>query len=76
LVNEVIQKLQGVYQNGWLHYGAQRKIRLYAKDKALLPESGSRIILRNIRIGFHDHPELVLEQANQIELVKEGSNGR
>jgi len=76
LVNEVIQKLQGVYQNGWLHYGDQRKIRLYAKDKALLPESGSRIILRNIRIGFHDHPELVLEQANQIELVKEGSNGR
>ena len=75
LVNEVIQKLQGVYQNGWLHYGDQRKIRLYAKDKALLPESGSRIMLRSVRVGFHEHPELVLEQAKQIKCVREGSNG-
>ncbi len=76
LVNEVVHRLQGVYQNGWLHYGNQRKIRLYAKDKALLPESGSRVILNNIRIGFHDHPELVLEQAGQLDLIKEAHNGQ
>lgn len=76
LINEVVRRLQGVYQNGWLHYGDQRKIRLYARDKALLPESGSRVIVNNIRIGFHDHPELVLEQAEQLELLKEANNGQ
>ncbi len=76
LINEVVHRLEGVYRNGWLHYGSQRKIRLYARDKALLPESGSRVILNNIRIGFHDHPELVLEQAGQLELVKGANNGQ
>lgn len=65
-VNEVVRRIEGVYRDGWLHYGGHRKIRLFAKDKSLLPENGSSIILRNVRIGFHHHPELVLERSGQI----------
>ena len=72
LVNEVVGQVRGDYRDGWLHYGSNRKIRLFARDKSLLPETGSSIRLRNIRIGFHHHPELVLEKAEQLEVFKGG----
>ena len=70
LVNEVVGEIRGIYRDGWLYYGNNRKISLYAKNRDLLPENGARIMLRNIRIGFHHHPELVLERANQLKLVE------
>lgn len=70
LVNEVVGEIRGIYRDGWLYYGNNRKIRLYAKNRDLLPESGSGIMLRNIRIGFHNHPELVLERAKQLKFVE------
>ncbi len=65
-VNEVVLRIKGFYRNGWLYYGENRKIRLFARDKGLLPDNGSSVILKNIRIGFHRHPELVLESSRQI----------
>jgi len=72
LTSEVVRRIEGTYRNGWLYYGRQRKIRLFARDKALLPENGSSIILRNIRIGYHHHPELVLERPGQIVVNRQG----
>jgi len=66
LGNEVIIKVKGVYDNGWLHYDDDRKVRLYFSDPALKPEDFSMITLSNVRIGYHRHPEIIVETADQI----------
>ncbi|MFW5936674.1 MAG: endonuclease/exonuclease/phosphatase family protein [Desulfosalsimonas sp.] len=66
LCNEVLGRVRGLYKNGWLYYCGDRRIRLFTRNKALLPESGARVILKGIRIGYHNHPELVLERPGQI----------
>jgi len=71
LRNEVLGRVQGIYKNGYLYYGGGRKIRLFTRNKALLPESGSRVIVKEIRIGYHKHPELVLERPEQIRVAKD-----
>ena len=67
LENEVIERVSGVYRNGWFHYGDGRKIRLHFSDKSLAPEKSGPIILSNVRIGYHRHPELVVKAADQIQ---------
>jgi exonuclease III len=66
LSNEVIGKITGVYRNGWFHYRAKRKIRLYFAEKTLKPETGGRMVIRNARIGFFDGPEIVIEKSGQL----------
>jgi len=70
LVNEVVRRIHGVYRGGWFYYGNGRKIRLFAKDKELLPQPGSTVILYRVRIGYYNHPQLVLENSGQIAPVK------
>jgi endonuclease/exonuclease/phosphatase family metal-dependent hydrolase len=64
--NEVIDRVTGIYENAWLHYGDDRKIRLYFKDGVLAPENFSRVALRRVRIGYHGHPEIIVEKPEQI----------
>ena len=71
LCNEVLGRVRGVYKNGWLYYGRNRRIRLFTRNKALLPESGARVIVKEIRIGYHNHPELVLERPGQIRVTED-----
>lgn len=71
LRNEVLDRVRGIYKNGYLYYGGGRKIRLFTRNKALLPESGARVIVKEIRIGYHNHPELVLERAGQIRAAED-----
>jgi len=68
LQNEVIDKIKGVYKHGFLHYGGNRKIRLhFKKNSALkLPDNVS-VVLRRVRIGFYNHPQIVIEKAGQIK---------
>ena len=65
--NEVIDKVNGVYENKWFYYGKDRKIKIYFFDPALKPEKLSVIILSHVRIGFHRHPEIIVEKRDQIQ---------
>ncbi len=69
LRNEVVRKVRGTYREGWLLYGRDRRIRVYTDNKGIAPDAGARVVLKNIRIGYHDHPELVLEYAAQVQPV-------
>ncbi len=70
LVNEIVRRVRGVYREGWFFYGDDQKIRLFTKNKELLPASGSEVILCGVRIGYYNRPQLVLEHAGQIRHVK------
>lgn len=72
LENEVVEKISGIYRDGWFYYGKDRKIRLYFTEKSFAPEKSGPIILSNVRIGYHRHPELVVESPGQIEIEKSG----
>ena len=64
--NEVIDRVTGIYENRWFHYGDDRKMRLYFTDGALIPENFSKITLNQVRIGYHKHPEIIVEKPAQI----------
>lgn len=66
LRNEVIGQISGVFENGWLHYDGERKVRLYFSIPALKPEDFSIITLSHVRIGFHLHPEIIVENEDQV----------
>jgi len=64
--NEVIAEIRGVYENGWFYYGDDRKIRIYFSEKRLTPGNFSTITLCYVRIGYHGHPEVIVEKPGQI----------
>jgi len=66
LCNEVIDTVNGIYENKWFHYGKDRKIKIYFADPALKPEAFATITLSRVRIGFHRHPEIIVEKNDQI----------
>jgi len=66
LRNEVIEQMKGIYENGWFHYEGDRKIRVYFPNPALKPENFSIITLSYVRIGYHRHPEIIVEKKDQI----------
>ncbi|MBC2714045.1 MAG: hypothetical protein HF978_01940 [Desulfobacteraceae bacterium] len=66
LRNEVIEQMKGVYENGWLYYGDDRKIRIYFPDHTLQPQNFSTITLFYVRIGYHRHPEIIVEKMDQL----------
>jgi endonuclease/exonuclease/phosphatase family metal-dependent hydrolase len=67
LQNEVIEQIKGIYENGWFHYEGDRKIRVYFPNPALKPENFSTITLSHVRIGYHRHPEIIVEKMDQIQ---------
>jgi len=66
LQNEVVGKVSGIYENGWFHYEGDQKIKLYFANPALQPEDFSMITLSHVRIGYHMHPEIIVERVDQI----------
>ena len=66
LRNEVIEQIKGVYNDGWFHYGDEQKIKIYFSNKALKPKDFTIITVFHVRVGFHRHPEIVVEKKEQI----------
>lgn len=66
LRNEVIGRLKGIYKNGWFHYGKKGKIKLYFQDDTKPPDNDAAIEIFRARIGYHRHPEIVIEKPEQI----------
>lgn len=66
--NEVITKLKGMYKKGYLHF-KNKKIRLYAKDKRLLPNNGEKITIIRAHLGyFRNKPQIVIYNKNDIKV--------
>ena len=53
--NEIITNLNGIYENGYIYltYNQKQKIRLYAKDKALLPQNGEKVTVVSGHLGLY-----------------------
>jgi len=66
-INEVVGKVCGLYRGGWLRYGEGRSVRVYTVKGIKRPKNDTRICLSRVRIGFHKHPELVVDSQAQIE---------
>ncbi len=66
--NEVIEQVNGIYENGWFHYGDDRKIKVYFSGRILKPRNFSAITFSYVRIGFHRHPEIIVEKMDQIQM--------
>ncbi len=66
LENEVVAIRVGAYENGRFYSPPDGSIRVFFREKALAPDRGGQIVIRNARIGFHRNPQIVIEKKSQI----------
>lgn len=71
--NEVISNISGLMQNNYLNYifkKEKRKIRVYAKNKELLPKNGQKITIINAHLGFYkSKPQIILYKKSDFKYV-------
>jgi endonuclease/exonuclease/phosphatase family metal-dependent hydrolase len=66
--NEVITQLQGTYQKGYLHT-PQGKIKLYSKDKTLLPKNGQKLTIIKAHLAyFKNKAQLIIYKKSDIKV--------
>jgi len=68
--NEVLKKIAGKYKNGYLYYDDNSKIELYFRNNIKPPVNNTQIRLRNVRIGFHHYPQLIVEKDDTLDAAK------
>ena len=54
--NEIITNLSGIYKKGYLHYlkkNVKKKIKLYSKNRSLLPRNGQKINILSGHLSFY-----------------------
>jgi len=54
--NEIITDLSGIYKKGYLHYikkKVKKKIKLYSKNRSLLPKNGQKINIITGHLSFY-----------------------
>ena len=71
LQNEIIKNLQAQYKKGYLHYneqGKKKKIKLYSKNKKLLPKSGKKVTIITGHLGFYkSKPQIIIYKKSDIK---------
>ncbi|WP_300368006.1 endonuclease/exonuclease/phosphatase family protein [Hydrogenimonas sp.] len=61
-VNEVVHTVSGIYRRGYLYYGDGRKIKLFYRKKRMRPKNGTKVTLKNVRVGiYRNRPELIVD---------------
>lgn len=62
--NEIITNLNAFYTDGYLYYkfkNKKQKIKVYSKDKSLLPINGQKVIIISAHLGyFKSKPQIVI----------------
>jgi len=62
--NEILTQLQGTYKKGYLYYkynNKNEKIKLYSKDKSLLPKNGQKVNIMSGHLGFYmSKPQIII----------------
>lgn len=68
--NEIITNLKGEFLKGYLHFD-NKKIKIFAKDKNILPNSGEKILINSGHLGvFKGNMQIILHQISDYEVVK------
>lgn len=68
--NEIITNIKGEYIKRDLHYN-DKKIRIYAKDKNILPPQNSNILIKSAHLGSYNNiPQLILYSKDDYEIIK------
>lgn len=49
--NEIITNLKGKFKRGYLHFGNNKRIKLYSKDKKILPKNEQNIKINSGHLG-------------------------
>jgi endonuclease/exonuclease/phosphatase family metal-dependent hydrolase len=70
--NEIITNLKGTYKNNYLyfeHQGKKEKIRLYSKDKSVLPKNGQKVTIISAHLGFYgSNVQIILYKRSDIRV--------
>jgi endonuclease/exonuclease/phosphatase family metal-dependent hydrolase len=67
-VNEVIYKLTGVYDKGYLYYDDMKKLRIFSKIKHFYLKNHQKITIKKARIILYkNEPEIILFYKRQIK---------
>lgn len=65
--NEIITNLSGIYKDGYLYFN-DKKIRLYTKDKELLPNEGQNVTITAAHLGvFKNKPQIILHKKSDYK---------
>ncbi len=71
--NEIIGNLTGTFNNGYLSTSSQ-KIKLYAKDKTLLPKNNQKITILNSHLGtFRGQEQLNIYKKSDYEVIEDAN---
>lgn len=57
--NEIVTGVKGYYKNGYLYYKKGR-IRLYFKNRDLIPKNGSKIYIKRGHVSYYYKPQIVI----------------
>lgn len=71
--NEVITNLKGEIKNNYFHYifkNEKKKIKLYSKNRELLPKNGQKINIINAHLGFYkSKPQIIIYKQSDFKYV-------
>jgi hypothetical protein len=72
--NEIVKNLKGIYKNRYLYFtynGKNKKIRLYAKDKNILPKDNQNIIVNSGHISIYKSKvQITLHKKSDYIVIK------
>ncbi len=67
--NELIHNIQGVCSKGYFYF-QEKKIKIYFKDKKLLPKDGQKVIIRNAHLSnYKTRVQLVIYEESDIDVI-------
>ncbi|MDN5105088.1 endonuclease, partial [Aliarcobacter butzleri] len=69
--NEVITNLTGIVKNGKLYINENKFIKLFAKDKNILPKDNEKIRILNAQLGsYKGNMQIILHQLSDYKVEK------
>ncbi|MFY9081116.1 endonuclease, partial [Aliarcobacter butzleri] len=69
--NEVITNLTGIVKNGKLYINENKFIKLFAKDKNILPKDDEKITILNAQLGsYKGNMQIILHQLSDYKVEK------
>jgi len=71
--NEIITNITGLVKDRYFHYifkNHKKKIKLYSKNKNLLPKNGQKITIINAHLGFYkSKPQIIIYKKSDYKYV-------
>jgi endonuclease/exonuclease/phosphatase family metal-dependent hydrolase len=69
--NEILTNLKGIYKKRYLYLDSGKRIKIYTKNKKLLPPNGSRIRFDQAHLGAYKHtPQILLHKKSDFSILK------